>query len=144
MGKKQFLKTLNKKDNILLITYTEDLKRTNVMVHFKKVTGHYLTYLDKEINNADIIIVLIDLTNKETFINLNGWIPIIQETTKNRKPILILGTKSDLTDLREVETPEVLKIIEKFQVSYEEIDLTMFSNIDHIIYNSLFTLLEFY
>jgi len=58
--------------------------------------------------NADGIVVVFDLTNRKSFLNLAQWITEIEEFASNTNrrentPKLLLGNKSDLGERREVD-----------------------------------------
>jgi small GTP-binding protein len=65
--------------------------RTIVPMYFQKV---------------DILLVVFDLTNPETFANVDSWINLAKENAPPEVQIILIGNKSDLATTREVQYNE--------------------------------------
>lgn len=75
--------------------------------------------------NADGIVVVFDLTNKKSFINLAQWISEIDEFSSNTNrrentPKLLLGNKSDLDDRREIDAQTAQSFAKDKNMTYLE------------------------
>ncbi|MFX0137967.1 MAG: Rab family GTPase [Candidatus Hodarchaeota archaeon] len=75
--------------------------------------------------NADLIIIVFDVTRKESFDNVTGWYKTIfdvVEVDKSREitPCMIIGNKIDLRDKRVVDMDEGLKLSESLNSLYVE------------------------
>ena len=62
---------------------------------------------------ANGVMLAFDLTRKVTFQQLPKWIDIVRENLSDGIPILLMGNKADLEDLREVNREEAIEFAEK-------------------------------
>lgn len=62
---------------------------------FKSITNAYY-------RGANGVIIVFDLTRKETFENVKNWFTEVKNTNNTNVQILLIGNKSDLKDLRHV------------------------------------------
>ena len=69
--------------------------------------------------NAHGIILAFDLTNIESFKNLNKWMKDIHKLTDNPAMVLI-GTKLDLKDKRQVKYEDAKKFAKQYNINYYE------------------------
>ena len=95
-------------------------------------------------NKGDGFFVLFDLSNKESFIEVNKWIEDIRETfgdnenNENKNiPIYLLGNKIDKIE-RVVQRSDAEKFAEKNKVKYEEISCKLGFNIYEVMLNMIF------
>ena len=72
------------------------------------------------LKNADCIIIVYDITNKESFNSLNHWLNSAKENTIEGTIFIICGNKSDLKEKRTISNEEVNKFIEKNELIYVE------------------------
>lgn len=71
-------------------------------------------------NRVQGIIILYDITNLNSFLNVENWIKIIEQ--ENKKLIYqIVGNKCDLEDLRTVDINEGKNLGNKYRVSFYEV-----------------------
>jgi Ras-related protein Rab-1A len=75
---------------------------------FRKLFRYY-------INGSNGVILMYDITNKETLNNLSDWYQRTEDNLDGDLPILLVGNKLDLGENREVSEEEV----EKFKKSYD-------------------------
>ncbi|ELP90756.1 hypothetical protein EIN_025950 [Entamoeba invadens IP1] len=66
--------------------------------------------------DCDGAIVVFDLSNRETFNDLDFWVDMVRLNTDNDIPIIIVGAKSDLT--HEVTTEELTRFCLDIQCTY--------------------------
>ena len=104
-----------------------DNKLINVLIwdtagqeRFRNITSHYY-------NNADGILLVYDISNRESFENLNYWLnEINQKADKNKISIILVGNKSDINfnnnnnKIEENEEDNNNIIKRKREISYEE------------------------
>ena len=74
--------------------------------------------------NTDGILIIFDLTNKESFTNIQKW---ISKSDKNIKTIIV-GNKSDLIDNRQVTKEDIKLITQKY--NYVEVSALNGTNVD--------------
>jgi small GTP-binding protein len=70
-------------------------------------------------NRVQGIIILYDITDKHSFLNVSNWIKLIQETN-NMIPFTLAGNKCDLKKERVVEEEEARKLSEENGIVYME------------------------
>ena len=66
------------------------------------------------------IILMFDLSNKETYKNLKTWINYINEECGNKMPILIVGNKIDLEEERFIKKEDAKSHFKKQKFKYVE------------------------
>lgn len=93
---------------------------------FNTITSNYY-------RNTDAIILCFDVTNKQTFINLEKWLNSIKEKNDKNIPILIVGNKNDIKHNFELNELKQLckKINSKYLIvsSYDNTSDYLFKNI---------------
>ena len=67
-----------------------------------------------------VIILCFDITQKSTFISLEEQLKTIKELVKTNHFIILLGTKGDLNNERQVSLEEINEYAKKNQLSYFE------------------------
>ena len=102
-----------------------DNKYINVLIwdtagqeRFRNIKSHYY-------NNADGILLVYDISNRESFENLNYWLnEINQKADKNKINLILVGNKSDINfnnnKIEENEEDNNNIIKQKREISYEE------------------------
>lgn len=80
------------------------------------------------------ILLVFDLTNKNSFNHLEDIINIILKNIEDRKlPIVLLGNKSDLVNQRKVSQEDIDIFSNKFNLHYFEISTENRENLDNSI-----------
>ena len=71
---------------------------------------------------ADGIIIVYDITNKESFDRIQDWVKSVYDNTDTYKEIqmIIVGNKIDLEEKREVSKEEGMKIVKYFEIDFFE------------------------
>ena len=118
VGKTSFITKFidNKFSEVYLSTIGVDFKfKTQVLPNGKKVKIQFIDTAGQEryrsiaynmIKNADGILLMYDITRKETFDNVSNWIENIRENKISNFPIILIGNKSDLENERQVTKEE--------------------------------------
>lgn len=65
------------------------------------------------LKNADCIIIVFDITNKESFLSLNKWLTDAKNNASENTIYVICGNKTDLKERRTVNENEINEYIEK-------------------------------
>ena len=65
-------------------------------------------------------IAMFDLTKEESFINIKSWIKSIKDECGSHIPILLVGNKNDLKDLRIISDEEIKEFTDKENLKYIE------------------------
>ena len=82
------------------------------------------------LRNADGVILVFDLTQKDTFEQMKQWLNDVNEICDDVK-IIILGNKSDLKDERKVEEESAKNFAEKLNYKYFETSAKEGTNIEN-------------
>ncbi len=81
---------------------------------FRNITSSYY-------RNANCFIMVFDITNRNSFNNLNYWYGEIQKNKSLDPLIILIGTKKDLKDERHVYIEDIKKFYEEKDIKYFEI-----------------------
>ena len=120
-----------------------DLKTKDLIVNNKKIRiqlwdtagqEKYKSITQNLILRVQGIIILFDITNKESFNNLSLWIKIIKDQCGHNLPILIAGNKKDLEANRLVKKEEINKFTNNEKIDYIETSCKTGENIKETIY----------
>lgn len=90
---------------------------------FKSLSRNY-------IKKANGILVVFDVTNKQSFLNIENWIKCAKEEITKKIPIFLVGNKSDLVDKREIQTEDGENMAEQFGVKFYETSCENGSNVE--------------
>lgn len=82
-------------------------------IRFRSIINAYL-------RSSSVIILCFDITQKSTFISLEEHMKTIKELDKTNHFIILLGTKGDLNNERQVSLEEINEYAKKNQLSYFE------------------------
>ncbi|VDK67105.1 unnamed protein product [Onchocerca ochengi] len=69
---------------------------------------------------ADALLLVYDLTNRQTFINIRDWLARIKENAKETVLIILVGNKMDLQSNREVKYEEGRQLAEAYNIAFIE------------------------
>ena len=70
---------------------------------------------------AEGILLVYDITNLKSFENIDIWMKRIDENARENIPIILVGTKADLVDDREVVKEEGEKKAMAYQIKFFEV-----------------------
>jgi Ras-related protein Rab-8A len=90
---------------------------------FKSLSRNY-------IKKANGILVVFDVTNKQSFLNIENWIKCAKEEITKKIPIFLVGNKSDLVDKREIQTEDGENMAEEFGVKFYETSCENGNNVE--------------
>ena len=115
--KKKLIKLENNEKIKLLIYDTAGQER------FKSLSRNY-------IKKADGIMVIYDITNKETFKNVENWIICAKEEMKKNIPIYLVGNKADLEEDRKISYEEGKSLSEQYGLKFYETSCQTGDNVE--------------
>ncbi len=72
------------------------------------------------IKNADGIIIVYDITDKRSFDMVQSWIQSVEENSKIKKQMILIGNKCDLVESREVSTADGKNLANFYNMSFFE------------------------
>ncbi len=95
-------------------------------------------------SGASGALILYDITSKSSFDELDAWIKLIRENTEDRGvSILLIGSKSDLADQRQVSPEEAKKLVEEKQINkYLECSSKTGENVKNIFHTLVEDIIE--
>ena len=109
---------LDKDRKIKLILYD-----TAGQERFKSLSANY-------IKKADGILIVYDVTNKQSFINVENWIKSAKEDMNKNIPIYLIGNKSDLEEERQISEENGRNISEQYNLKFYETSCRTGKNIE--------------
>jgi Ras-related protein Rab-1A len=92
---------------------------------FRNITTSYY-------RKAHCFILMFDTTNKDSFANLNYWYGEIQKNKTRDALMVLIGTKKDMKDIREVFIDSIRKFTFEKNMKYFETSAKMNDGIDFI------------
>ena len=81
-------------------------------------------------NTSDGFIVMYDITNRESFVNINNWMEQITTLGGNDVKYIIFGNKNDLSEKREVEIDEGKELAKKYKCKFFETSAKEGNNVE--------------
>ena len=115
---------------VYLSTIGIDYKEKEVIIEGKKykillydTTGQerFKSLAINLIKDADGVMLMYDITNRESFNSIIDWIKNIEDRKGENFPTIILGNKVDNEDIRKVSKEEQEKVAEGNDISFFEI-----------------------
>jgi len=94
-------------------------KKYKIIIYDTAGQERYRSLSLNAVRRCDGIILMYDITKKNTFDSIKGWYNSIKEVVEDFNLILI-GNKCDLKDQRNVSEEEGLKEAEKYKIEYFE------------------------
>lgn len=80
---------------------------------FRAITKMYL-------HNVDGVLLVFDITNRESYDHVESWIRQMSEVTDSRCAKVLVGTHGDMASVRVVTTEEILELSRKRNMPYIE------------------------
>ena len=83
--------------------------------------------------NSTCAIVMFDLTNRGSFTRVSRWIEEFKHYTTGHRPIIVVGNKSDLFNMRVLTKKEINdEVIDKLDLPYFEISVKDDTNVNDV------------
>lgn len=90
------------------------------------------------IRDANIIIVVFDITSKDSFKNTQNWLDQIKDIKRSDAIFALVGNKYDLNDKRSVSYDEALTFAKERSIIYHEVSAKTGENINQLFYKDIF------
>ena len=91
---------------------------------------------------SQAIIILFDITNETSFINLKNWMSQIKESCGEDIPILLVGNKTDLEDNRVINKERAMEYANNENIEYIEVSSKTGENINKALTSLLQKILK--
>jgi len=104
-------------------TKQEEINNKTVQVKLWDTAGQerFKTLTPSFLRNAEGVIIVFDVTSQDSFDNVKGWINSIKSNLgKNIIPIIIVGNKIDMENMREISKEDGKKIASENDFKYFE------------------------
>jgi len=108
---------------------------TGGMERFRNIT---ITYY----RGAQAVILFYDLTNKDSFENLNVWFGDSERYTNGQAQLFVVGNKLDLEGERMIKEEEITEFCESKNIKHFEASAKTGENVENIINMICSTILE--
>ena len=92
---------------------------------FRSITKNYF-------KGASGMVLIYDITNKESFYNIKNWINQIREEASDKIPIILVGNKIDNEKKRIITYEEGIILAEEYGIMFSECSAKTGENIDYI------------
>ena len=128
-----FSETTRSTVGVELSAKVEEINNTKIKIQIWDTAGQerYKSITKTYYKGAKGALIIYDITNKESFKNVDKWINDLKESGDDDVSILIVGNKCDLEASREVTTDEVKKKAELYKMAYCETSALKGENIDN-------------
>lgn len=90
---------------------------------FKTITSSYY-------KGAHGIIVVYDVTDKESYKNIDTWMNEVEKHASDNVSRILVGNKSDLTDSRQVTTDEGKELADQYNIRFMETSAKESANVE--------------
>jgi small GTP-binding protein len=99
------------------------LNNMNIKLQIWDTAGkeRYKSIAKNFFHSANGVFLVFDITNKQSFENLNKWIEDVKENSPKDCKYIIIGNKSDLSDQRTISTFEIDNFVKEKKSSYFEV-----------------------
>ena len=74
------------------------------------------------LKNVRIIILVYDITNKNTFLELQFWLDYILDALDGNIDLLLVGNKHDLRDKRQIKEADAIKFADTINAQFAEVN----------------------
>ena len=108
----------------------------DVELFFFDVSGRdlYREPVSSLVRESDYVIMVYDLTRKSSVSSLSTWMDILKKSNNNRSlPGILIGTKQDLSVLREVSPENVKEMASNFEMESFELSCENFEQVEQAI-----------
>ena len=109
---------------------TIDNKKIKVQIWDTAGEERYKVVTKSYFNSSNGFIIIYDITNRESFCNVNNWIEQISTLVGNNVKCILFGNKNDWKHKRNVEAKEGIELAKKFNYKFYETSAKDGNNIE--------------
>ena len=116
------------------------INRANVRLLLYDTAGQekFKSLIPMYIRDANIIIIVYDIANKDSFINTNHWIKETKDLKRDDAIFVLIGNKIDLNDKRQVSTQEGQNYANEKEFIFFEVSARTGQGIHELFNNNIF------
>lgn len=111
---------------------TLDSKRVKLQIWDTAGQERFRTITTSYYKGAQAIIIVFDLTEKDSFDHLKGWMADVDRYAKEGVMKVLVGNKNDLTNKRQVSYDDAKEFAKKYGIEYIETSAKDSSNIEDL------------
>ena len=115
-----------KKKSITLKDGTE----ARIMIYDTAGQERFRSLAQKYISKANGVLLVYNISDRETFQSIENWIEIIYNGGGDKLPTILIGNKSNLNDERNVSIEEGKKLAEKYGFPFYETNIKTGDNVN--------------
>lgn len=115
------VKTINIDDKIIKVQMWD----TSGQCRFRSITNSYY-------RGAHGMIIAFDITNKKSFTNIERWMRDVKNFGSENSIKILIGTKSDLIEERQISKEEIDTLVDELGISYIETSAKENNNINEL------------
>jgi small GTP-binding protein len=135
------------RSKIINLIYKDNDKKIKIKIWDTAGQERFSDIIKLYYRDSDGIILTYDITNYESFLNLEKWIENIYDICdKNFITIILVGTKSEKENnieiKKKVPSEELVNFLNKYDLKYYEVSSKEGKNIDLLFYNLAEIILE--
>lgn len=121
-----------------------EYRKTPINVIFYDSAGHdrFRHIVKQHYQGAKGIILTYDVTDKNSFTNVDDWMNNIKENADSNAEIILIGNKTDLNEHRVVSTEEGIDLGKKYDVQVFETSAKLGENTEKAFYSIIIKILE--
>ena len=97
-----------------------DGNQYNIIIYDTAGQERFRSLSLNSIRHCDGVILMYDITNKDSFNSISEWVTKIHDIKDKNFPFILIGNKYDLKDQRKVSEKEGLEVAEKYKTLYFE------------------------
>jgi len=105
-------------------------KKVNIKFYDTSGQERYHSLAPNFIKRADGIILMYDITNRESFDTISKWRKDIMDYKEKDFPVILVGNKNDLEDQRQVQKEEGENLAKEFNFKFFEVSNKDGTNIE--------------
>ena len=126
----EFISTIGVDFKVKTITINDKMIKTQIwdtagQDRFRSITNSYY-------RGAHGIIISYDITNKQSFVNIERWMRNVKDFGSDNAVKILIGTKSDLEEKRKVSKKELEDLANELDMKYIETSAKDNKNVDEL------------
>ena len=132
VSKNEFSLESKPSKDIQIVTCNTQIEETLLKVRIWDTTGdkRFSSIKKNYMKGAKVAIIVCDVTNKESYKNIDKWLTYVHNYADKQTRIVVVGNKADLSNLREVEYAEALAMTDSKGLPYLEVSALTSFNIE--------------
>ena len=109
----------------------ENDEEIKIVIHDTAGQERFKSLSTNYIKKADGVLLIFDITDKESFKNISNWMNDIIDEAGDKMPIVLVGNKYDLGEKRNVSKEEGENAAKKYNIKYFETSAKDGTNVEN-------------